>query len=385
MKKFLKLFLLAAMVTVLYTACDKVDKNPFYDNGKAVVLSSTKTSINPTAADSNNVAVTFSWTSPEYATAASNYKFVIEIDSSGRNFSKAVTKTVTGVSEASFIGKELNAILLGYGFDFNKAYDMDVRVTSSYANNNERYQSNVLKLKMTAYVTPPKVLPPTTNHLYMVGNATQGQWANPVPVPSQELVRVDSVTYGGLFNLNAAGEYLLLPVNTNTWNAKYGVPDKSLAGLSAGGTFGFHLDPATEFNDNFPGPATAGWYKMMYDFQGGRFTVTSLADPAPQELYITGDATADNWTNTPSAAQKFTRLNNAEFEISIALIPGKNYKFLSSFANWQPQFGGTSATGATMGANYGSSNDPDGIPSPATAGTYKIHVNFLTNTYKVTQ
>jgi hypothetical protein len=385
MRNLIKLFLLAVTVSFFYTACDKADKLPFYDKGTAVQLSGSKTTVAAAAADSNNVAIVFNWTTPNYATDSSHYKYVVEMDSSGRNFSKKVTKTIATSRTASYTAKELNAILLAYGFAYNTPYDMDVRVISSYANNNEQYTSNVLKIKMTPYVTPPKVTPPTTNHLFIVGNATPGVWANPVPVPSQELVRMDSVTYGAILNLPGGGEYLLLPVNTNTWNAKYGVADKFLAGLSAGGDFGFHLDPANVFNDNFPGPTAAGWYKMVFNFQSGKFTVAPFANAAPQELYITGDAVASNWVNNPPAAQKFTRLNNGEFEITVALIPGKNYKFLSSFNNWQPQFGGTSVTGGTLGANYGSSNDPDAIPSPAAAGNYKIHVNFLTNTYKVTQ
>jgi hypothetical protein len=384
MKKFASLFLLLAIGCFIYTSCDKVDALPFHNDGEAPVLSSDKTTIAPTATDSNNVAVTFSWTNPKYSTDSGTYKYVIEIDSADRNFSKKVTRTVTGTRSTSFLAKEINEILIGFGFAFNTEYNVDVRVVSSYPNNNEQYASNVLKMKMTAYKIPPKVLPPTTNELFIVGNATPGMWDNPVPTPNQKLVRMDSVTYGAVLELNAGGQYLLLPVNTNVWTAKYGVMDNTLPGLSAGGEFGFRLDPDPNFNQNFPGPATAGWYRMIYDFQGGRFTVTEETNPFPQELYITGDATAGGWSNAPPVNQKFTRLTNGEYEITIALEPGKLYKFLSVSGQWQPQFGGPSATGGPLGANYGGGQDPDNIPTPATAGTYKIKVNFLTNTYTVT-
>ncbi|MBC7383681.1 MAG: hypothetical protein H7296_11935 [Bacteroidia bacterium] len=59
-------------------------------------------------------------------------------------------------------------------------------------------------------------------------------------------------------------------------------------------------------------------------------------------------------------------------------------KFLSSNGNWQPQFGGRSATGGTLGANYGGGGDPDAIPI-ATTGSYKINVNFITAKYTVTK
>jgi hypothetical protein len=82
-------------------------------------------------------------------------------------------------------------------------------------------------------------------------------------------------------------------------------------------------------------------------------------------------------------AQKFTRLNSSVYEITMSFVPGKAYKFLGLSGNWQPQFGGSSATGGTLGANYGTGNDPDAVPTPATAGTYKVRVNFFANTYTV--
>jgi starch-binding outer membrane protein SusE/F len=50
---------------------------------------------------------------------------------------------------------------------------------------------------------------------------------------------------------------------------------------------------------------------------------------------------------------------------------------LSISGQWQPQFGGSSATGG--------GNDPDAIPTPAIAGNYKINVNFHKNKYTVTK
>ena len=133
-------------------------------------------------------------------------------------------------------------------------------------------------------------------------------------------------------------------------------PTTAYPGLSAGGSFGQGL------NDNFPGPAATGWYKATYDFQKGLFTVASFPNAQSTDLWITGDATASSWTNSPPAAQKFTRLNNCEYEITIAFVPGKVYKFLSVSGQWQPQFGGTSATGGDLGATMAVVATP--MPSP---------------------
>ncbi|TAF98061.1 MAG: hypothetical protein EAZ47_01110 [Bacteroidetes bacterium] len=67
----------------------------------------------------------------------------------------------------------------------------------------------------------------------------------------------------------------------------------------------------------------------------------------------------------------------------MATQPGRFIKFVSNPGNWQPQFGGSSATGGVLGANFGSGGDPDAIPTPAVAGNYRYTLNFHTNRYTV--
>jgi starch-binding outer membrane protein SusE/F len=105
--------------------------------------------------------------------------------------------------------------------------------------------------------------------------------------------------------------------------------------------------------------------------------------PPSGELYITGSAVASSWTNTPPAAQKFTKLSNTEYTLTISLTANEIYKFLSTQGQWQPQYGGTNATGGDLGFNMGGGNDPAAIPSPAVGGMYKITVNFKTGKYAV--
>jgi hypothetical protein len=148
MKYLLKLVLGVCFAAVLFSACDKADSLVIAHNGFPVTLLTSATTVVPAPADSLKTVLTLSWTSPNYSTAATNYKYVIEIDSTGRNFSKEYTRVITGIANpnltTSFTAKDLNTILLGYGFPFGVAMTMDVRITSSYGNNNEPYQSNVL-------------------------------------------------------------------------------------------------------------------------------------------------------------------------------------------------------------------------------------------------
>src|SRR5258706_12465270 len=116
MKYINKFLFLSVIAALIFTACKKIDSLPFYANGSAPVLTSSATDITPAPSDSNKVVVTFSWTNPKYATDSSTQKFILEIDSAGRNFSKEITSTVSGQPGISFTGVQLNNILATFGF-----------------------------------------------------------------------------------------------------------------------------------------------------------------------------------------------------------------------------------------------------------------------------
>lgn len=372
MKYMLKIIPLVLLVAIA-ASCNKVADLASYPNGTAPVLSLSKTTVAPAAPDSNTAVLKLSWTYPAHATDSSNIKYVIEVDKTGNNFASAITRTVLGKLEYDFIAKDLNSILQSLGGAFNTAYDVDVRVTSSYANNNERLTSNILKFNYKIYVTPPKIAPPTSDKLFLVGDASAGGWSNPVPVPSQEFSKIDSVTFAGVFNITGGREYLVLPVNGD-WSNKYSVADKTIAGLNAGGDFGFNK------NDNFPGPSTSGQYKIVLDFQNGKFTVTPFtgAGSLPDNLYIIGGATPGGWAQpVPEPSQKFTRLNSSEFEVILPLTAGEKYLLLPVNGSWANKYAVADGSlpnlglGGEIGYNYGQD-----IPAPPTTGTYKLNVNF---------
>lgn len=378
MKRFLAITTVVAAASLLIGGCNKkVDPLSYYNDGSPVTLSSSKAAVAPPASDSLNKVLALSWTSPNYGVNPATYKYVIEMDTAGRNFAKASRREVIGKLTDSITARELNNILLSYGYAFGVPVDMDVRVVSSYGNNNEKLTSNTVRIKMTPYKIPPKIALPASGRLFIVGDATTFGWSNdvtPAFPAAREFARIDETTWGGIFYLNGSGAYKLLQTQGN-WGTQFHM---LTGGTATGGDF-----EQKDADPGFPSPATAGWYKIMVDFQNGRYSVAAFGNALAQDLYLTGDATVGGWSNTPPAAQKFTRLNSAEYEITTTFAPGKFYKFLSSSGNWQPQFGGNSATGGTLGANYGSGTDPDSVPTPAAAGTYKVRVNFYTNTYKV--
>ena len=212
--------------------------------------------------------------------------------------------------------------------------------------------------------------------LFIVGDATDGGWANPVPVPSQQFTKIDGASFGAVVKLTTGKSYLFLPVNGD-WGSKFG-------GASATG--GPLLADGAVPGSNTPAPTATGYYQIIVNFQTNTYTVTPYLGPVPppSNLYIVGVATAGGWnTPVPTPSQQFTRISLTNFQLTIPLTAGKGYVFLPLNGDWSKKFGGTSATGGTILADGAvpSSN----TPSPAVSGTYLIDVNFLTGQYTLTK
>jgi starch-binding outer membrane protein SusE/F len=390
MKYNYKSFLAIIACLITFAACKKVD-NTFFPNGKAVILSTSVTTVAAKASDSANTVLILNWTNPKYATDSALQKFVIEMDSSGRNFAQEVTFIVNGSLTASLTAKQVNDALLEWGFEFNKSYPIDIRVTSSYANNNEQYRSNIITVQMTPYKIPPKIKVPAK--LYIIGGATPGGWSSgPVPVPSQQMTQIDSVTFGAILYLSSGnGGYDLLPVN-GSWDNKYNIADATIAGAGVSGSF----QGVSSGGSDFPAPETSGYYTLIFNFQSGTYsvtpyhgTLTSEGTALPTNLYIIGGATPNGWNQpVPVPSQQFTQLSNAEFQITIPLSVGNGgYDFLPLNGSWNEKYNLKDASVPGAGVNgifqYAVSGGSD-FPAPSAPGTYLIDVNFITGKYTVT-
>lgn len=364
MKYIIKTLLFTSLMAFVLLACEKVEPLVVYKSGVAAKLQASATTIAPKVTDSLTPVVTFNWTNPQYATDSSTVKYVIQIDSSGRNFSKAASVVLTNKSSHSMLAKDLNAILLNMGFKYNTAYKVDVRLVSSYANNNEQLASNVLTLTVTPYVVPPRVTPPASKTLFLVGDATAAGWSNPVPALTQQFTRVDSVTYRGKFYLIGGKQYLALPVN-GSWDDKYSVADNTKFGLEKGGDFGFKLD------QNFPGPAVTGFYDITFDFQAGKFTVTF--DKNYAFLYVPGEYQGWAPDKAPSLASP---AKDGKYNGFVNFNAASKFK-LTTQPNWD-------------GTNYGAGaagkiSSTGGDLTVTSAGHYLINANTVNNDYSATR
>ncbi|MBN9352123.1 MAG: SusE domain-containing protein [Chitinophagaceae bacterium] len=349
---------------LLLSSCEKAKDLPFYPEGKAVTLTASSNAIAPATTDSNNVALTLKWTNPAYPLDTSTTKYIVQIDAAGNGFKDPLTRTVTGKTDTSFIAKELNAYAVAHLWTFNKAQSVEARVISSYPNNNDQVVSNVVAFTYTPYLVPPKVTPPASRELFLVGDATAGGWDNPVPV-SQKFTMIDSVTYQGTFFMNGGKQYLLLPVNGN-WDHKYSVADGNLPGLSGGGDFGADL------SSNIPGPATTGMYTIFVDFQHGIFKVTNVSQYGL--LWVPGDY--QEWA--PATAPQIGSPNNdGSYDGYVNVPTGGTYLFKFTL---QPDWSNA------LGDGGGGTLSPSGgnLLFPGAGGYFHLKANTQNNTYSIT-
>lgn len=154
MKNIVKIIIATLGIALIFTACHKEGDLPFYKTGAgSVALTSSATTVAGVMADADKPVLSLNWTWPDYATDSVNQKFIVQIAPAGANFEKPVTKVVKGVLSTSFTAEELNTIVFGFG-EVSDPFSLDMRLISSYANNNEQYQSNIVNVVVTPYIVP---------------------------------------------------------------------------------------------------------------------------------------------------------------------------------------------------------------------------------------
>ncbi len=373
MKHIFKITSLLFAAALFLTACNKVADLPFYQNGKASQLSTTATTIAPEPKDSLSEVVTFNWTFPGYATDEAKTKYILQIDSAGRNFSKAVSAEFTGTLKRTFLVKDLNAILLSLGLKFGVAYGIEARVISSYANNNERLTSNTVSLTATPYKVPPKI--PVPAALWLVGNING--WNNSASLESKyQFSQISETQFAGIFNFQDGGAYKLIQELGN-WSTQYHMIDGG--GPLSGQFEQKDADPA------FPEPFVGGWYRVTVDFQNATYTVAPATERVntPANLYIVGNL--NGWNNSASLDTKyaFTKSGPFSFTLDVDFTEGGFYKLIQELGNWGTQFHRT-----TGNALFGELEQADADPAfinPETPGKYRITVDFAANYYWLTK
>ena len=270
MNKIFKMAVFPLLAAFTFSACNKQVSKIYFEGGTAPVLTLTK-GADLEYVNADKTAFTLNWTNPDYqlttGVSSQDVNYKIQFDTAGSNFSQPYEITVSKELSYSFTVAQFNDLLQNQ-MNLLPAmqHTIEVKVIASMANNSVPLASDSIQYPATPYVIPPKVAPPASGQLYIVGSATGGGWDNPVPTPSQKFTKTDDLHYTLTVSLTGGQEYLFLPVNGD-WSHKYACKKKADQSKS-GGDFGYDL------GDNFPGPNASGMYKIDVDFQKGKYTVT---------------------------------------------------------------------------------------------------------------
>ena len=276
MKNIFKTLLVLLTSTVLLYSCDKDENQVLFNGGTNPVLTASTSTIPLGFLTSGDRAVKFSWTNPDYqfntGLSSQDVTYTLEIDTVGANFTNPKKQQVTVANNLSLDLTQgvlndylLNQLELRPGIP----HQIEVRVSSNLAGAEAtRLYSNTITYTVTPFAIPPKVAPPASGELYMVGNASPGGWDNPVPSPSQRFTRVSETLFELTVNITPGGSYLFLPVN-GSWSAKYGF-------IGANNGNNVNGDDFKAEGGDMLAPTTSGSHKIVVDFQRGKWTITKL-------------------------------------------------------------------------------------------------------------
>ena len=278
MNKYLIKTLLFTLIIMSIWSCKKDENKIYFEGGTAPELkSSAKDSIPLNFLRENMLAVTFSWTNPNYkfntGISSQDVTYTIEIDTVGASFASInkISKDVRNDLGKAFTQKELNDLLLNsFNLTPEKVYSLEIRLVATLSNKTAALISNIITYNIKPYATPPKVDPPTLGTLWVVGDASNNGWSNPLTAPydvSQKFTQVSATLYEITMPMKGGGGYKLVQEN-GVWGSQYH--------MLAGGTWEGGDFEKKDSDPQFPGAPSAGTYKISVDFQKGKFTVIKL-------------------------------------------------------------------------------------------------------------
>lgn len=272
MKNLVRLFFVFFVAGAL-ASCEKKVEQINFEGGTPPVLTADRAAVTVTFLTQANTALKLMWTNPDYkfttGLSSQDVSYLVEIGVEGQNFTPVKALSISKDLTITFTQAELNDYLLNtLNLPPAVAANVQFRVTSRLLNNAVPLTSNIMKFVITPFAIPPKVAPPASGKLFIVGNATPGGWNNPVPVPSQEFTKVNDLFYTLTVNIIGGNSYLFLPVNGD-WGTKYGF-------IGSNNANNVDEDDFKIQGGDMKAPVASGLYKIDVDFQKGKFKLTKL-------------------------------------------------------------------------------------------------------------
>lgn len=377
MKNILKILFVTIAIATFISACNKVDNLtkvealPIYQLGVSPVLSSSATTVAPTVADTSNAIINFSWTNPKYSNDSTTTRYILEIDSTGKNFTNKNTKTVIGLLSTSLTGRELNGMLLNLGFKIGVAQAIDVRLISSYNNNNERYMSNVLKITVTPFPDPAKLVTSNTSVVCTLPDAAL--LSNTFSWSAAFKGYTGAVTY--FLQYDSAGKNFVvpfeIPVNSAFFTRPLNQDTMNLTALNSG------IPGGTTGKVEYRIKAVTALGAIAYS---NVVNVTITTYVPILRVYLPGGyqgstGNGNDW-DPPTAPELIRDLRasvlNKMYYIYIYLPANAEFK-ITIGRSWNVNYGGSGGVLSGGGANL----------TVPTAGYYRVSVNIATLQYNI--
>lgn len=333
---FYKLLTFGAIALTL-GSCSKDEEKVVATSATPSAVTSTSNNLVLSRNTQNDKAVSFSITKPSFG-----YDAVItntlQIAVKGTNFAKPAEATFdVNATSKDFTGAEFNTLVLKLGIETEKVADIEARIKSSVSEQYAPAYSNVLQMKVTPYAS--------TSWLYVPG-AYQG-WT---PGTADSLISPTSNgIYEGIINFTP-GNLSFKVLTKKSWGTpEYGKGPAS-GSIAVGG-------------GDLAAPQ-AGMLKVTVDLNANTIAF------APYSWGLIGSATLGGWnTDTDMTYNNGTRV----WSVTTTLVPGAIKFRLND--DWGTNFGGSNGVLASGGSDI----------NITTAGTYKIDLNLVTNTYTVTK
>lgn len=325
------------MFALLFAACSKEGETIVASSGTPSTVSASASTIVLTKATENNKALTMTITKPDFGYTAVITN-TLQAAVKGTNFADPEEATFdANALTKDFTGAELNTLMLKLGIPTEKSTDIEVRIKSSISEQYSPVYSNTLQMKITPYAS--------TSWLYVPG-AYQG-WT---PGTADSLVSPTSNgVYDGLITFTT-GNLSFKVLTKKSWGTPEYGKGATQGSIAVGG-------------GDLTAPS-AGTFKVTVDLNANTITFT------PYSWGVIGSATIGGWnTDTDMTYNRETKL----WTVTTTLVPGAIKFRLND--DWGTNFGGAGGVLASGGSDI----------NVTAAGTYRIDMSLVSNTYTITK
>lgn len=268
--------LVPALLLIGAWSCEKDENKIYFEEGTAPVLTSSSAATRVLImADSSKPGAKFSWTNPDYSfttgVSSQDVTYVLEVDTEGADFKSAKKQEISIARnlEVNYNVKELNALLSKMDLPDNVPHNIEFRIKAALANGSVPLFSNVIKITITPYLDV--VVPvPTNGTLWITGDAAPSGWDNPLSAPedvTQKFTAVSNTLYELTLSMPGGGAYKLIQ-EQGQWGSQYHMLE--------GGKWDAGEFEKKDADPGFPGPPSAGTYKITVNFKTGKYSVVKL-------------------------------------------------------------------------------------------------------------